>query len=516
MRRETTSLAVLLPASILLVLGKGGWASAAEERRYALIIGQNTVPAGAGDRAPQPLKFADDDALSFYDLRRELGDEAILLVSPDPETRRRFQQSAEAATPPTLAALDRAVAALAEKMAADKQAHRASVFSFFYSGHGVRGADGQVGLALSDGVLWQQLLYERILDRAPADLVHVFIDACHAGELVRLRDGDAKTVTLSPEDVATYVAQATPARYPHVGLAVANSRSGDAHEWDQYQSGVFTHEVISALRGGADINGDRRIEYSELDAFLASANREVEDPRARLQALIRPPETQPRAPLSDLSRQPALSRLVKIPAAPDSFSIEDSSGNRLADGRPEIGFSMSMALPPNRRLFVRRGDQEADLVLRPGSDLDFAGLTFRSRPARTRGALESALRGGLFLAQYGPSYYRGYVDRKETTSVPLAATLDSFPDAPRPVTSPPGHRSAIRPILAGAGAALVASSAVFGGLAWSAWRDNQGAVERDSAEASARFRLDSALSAGFLVSGLACAAAAWLFKNDAR
>ena len=155
-------------------------------------------------------------------------------------------------------------------------------------------------------------------------------------------------------------------------------------------------------------------------------------------------------------------------------------------------------------------------MLRPGSDLDFAGLTFRSRPARTRGALESALRGGLFLAQYGPSYYRGYVDRKETTSVPLAATLDSFPDAPRPVTSPPGHRSAIRPILAGAGAALVASSAVFGGLAWSAWRDNQGAVERDSAEASARFRLDSALSAGFLVSGLACAAAAWLFKNDAR
>jgi len=149
-RRGTTSLAVLLPASILLVLGKGGWASAAEERRYALIIGQNTVPAGAGDRAPQPLKFADDDALSFYDLRRELGDEAILLVSPDPETRRRFQQSAEAATPPTLAALDRAVAALAEKMAADKQAHRASVFSFFFSGHGVRGADGQVGLALQD------------------------------------------------------------------------------------------------------------------------------------------------------------------------------------------------------------------------------------------------------------------------------------------------------------------------------------------------------------------------------
>src|SRR5262249_51312720 len=158
--------------------------------------------------------------------------------------------------------------------------------------------------------------------------------------------------------------------------------------------------------------------YSELGAFLAAANREVQDPRARLQAIIRAPISAPRSPLADLSRARGTSRLTRIPAAPDAFSIEDAWGNRLVDGRPEVGFAMSVMLPANAQLFVRRGGREAELTLRPGADAEFRSLGFRERPSRARGAVESALRAGLFLTQFGPAYYRGYVDREDMVAVP--------------------------------------------------------------------------------------------------
>jgi uncharacterized caspase-like protein len=48
---------------------------------------------------------------------------------------------------------------------------------------------------------------------------------------------------------------------------MASASNTQAHEWDDYQTGVFTHELLSGLRGGADVNGDGRVEYSEMAAF---------------------------------------------------------------------------------------------------------------------------------------------------------------------------------------------------------------------------------------------------------
>jgi len=502
--RDRASVALAIVLLGVAWCGRAG----AEERRYALIIGHNGPPAGEGSERPSPLRFADDDALAFYELRLELGDEAILLASPDADTRRRYPQSVDAVRPPTLAALDAAMAHLAAKMQADARAGRTSVFFFFYSGHGASGADGQAALTLLDGSLSRRMLYERVLDRAPADVIHLFVDACHAEAVVRPRDGDARPVPLSQDDVAAYVSQATLGRYRQVGVAIASSDDASAHEWDLYQSGVFTHEVISALRGAADINGDGRVEYSELAAFLAAANREVQDPRARLQAIVKAPVSTPRAPLSDLAAARGTGRLTKIVAAPESFSVEDAMGIRLADGRPEPGFSMSITLPANRQLFVRRGDQEAELLLQPGADSPLAALAFRARSLSTRGAVESSLRAGLFLTPYGPAYYRGYVDREDSVAVPVAPTIALLADPPVDQLARPS-RSLVRTSLAAAAAVLLASSAVFAGMSWSDWRDNQNAVERTSAVAGSRFRTDTAWATGFLISGAACAAAAF-------
>jgi caspase domain-containing protein len=497
--------------ALLGVLWQGR--ASADERQYALIIGYNGPPSGERTDAPPPLRFADDDAMAFYELQREAGNEAILLVLPDSDTRSSYPDSVDAAQAPTLEALDRAMAHLKAEMQADSRAGRTPVFFFFYSGHGVHGVDGQAALTLLDGSLSRKMLYEHVLDQAPADVVHLLVDACYAEAIVSPRDGDAKVVPLSPSDVAAYLSQSTLARYPRVGMAIASSSDGTAHEWDLYQSGVFTHELISALRGAADVNGDRRIEYSELDAFLAAANREVQDPRARLRAIVKAPVDAPRAAMADLSRGQGVARLTKIPAASEAFSVEDTRGNRLADGRPELGFSMSLSLPANQRLFVRRGDREAELLLRPGTDSEFGALVFRERPLRARGAVESALRAGLFLTPFGPAYYRGYVDREDVAAVPVAPALGLFADA-RAGGPPTRRKSAVSSLLGGAGAALLTSSALFAGLAGSAWHDNQNAVERDSADAVSRFRLDTALTAGFLLSGAACLTAALLVGSD--
>ena len=39
--------------------------------------------------------------------------------------------------------------------------------------------------------------------------------------------------------------------------------------------GVFSHEVRSALLGGADVDGDDRVTYRELASFVAVANEAV-------------------------------------------------------------------------------------------------------------------------------------------------------------------------------------------------------------------------------------------------
>lgn len=488
----------------------------AEERRYSLVIGYNGTPASdATDGSPaSPLKFADDDAMAFYELQREAGGRAILLASPDADTRQRHPDSSDAARAPTIEELERGIAALREEMLANMRAGRTAVFFFFYSGHGVRGRDGGGALTLLDAEIDRQTLFAKVLAQVPAEVIHVVIDACHAEALVRARDGDEHAVSLTPSDVAAYLSQTTLNQYPRVGVVVASTSEGTAHEWDLYQSGVFTHEVLSALRGAADVNGDGRIEYSELDAFLSAANREVPDPRARLRAIVKAPIVAPRAILADLSSNRASGRLTGITAGTDAFYIEDARGNRLAEGRPELGFTMSIALPANQRLFLRRGNDEAELLLEPGADAPFRSLTFRPRPVRARGAVENALRAGLFLAEFGPAYYRGYVDRQDMAAVPLLPASPLFhvsrEEAP-PLPAP--RRAWLRPTLLGAAGALMASSLVFGGMAWNARQENLHSVERDSPDVVSRFRVDTGLAAGALVASAACAAVAFFVSG---
>jgi hypothetical protein len=489
-------------AFMLLLLGERRAAAAdAVERTFALVIGYNGLPGGTTDDSMQPLRYADDDALAFYHLQKELGADAVLLTVADGETRRRFPQTADGARPPTLDEIGRSIDALNASMDAAARTGATPIFVLFYSGHGTRDANGEPAFALLDGVLSQTTMHERVLDKLRARVVHLVIDACHAEAVVRPRDVDAKTVEIRPQELVEHLSKTSSARYPHVGLVIASSSGAATHEWDLYQSGVFTHEVISGLRGVADVNHDGRVEYGELAAFLTAANREVVDPRARVSSIVQPPVNGGHRTLSHLVPGSTLGWLSGIPSSAGRFFIEDRRGNRILDGHAEPGFSISVGVPPDELLFLRNRDEEAELLVKAGAEMQFAALAFHARPLRPRGAMDTSLREGLFLMPYGPAYYSGYVDRLESS----AESIQSPAPAPR------STNRALVWTLRGGSAALLGTSAVFGVLAWNAHiAFNNTTYQRQSAEASDRYRLDTTLAISFAISGLACAAASYL------
>jgi len=494
MKRIGLTLAVVLASQMRAA------AAEVEPRMFALVVGFNGRPPAATDESVQPLRYADDDALAFYQLQRELGAEVILLTVPDAETRRRYPAIVDGVRAPTMDAITRSIAALNASMDAAARKGLKPAFTFFYSGHGARDANGEAALTLQDGTLSQTAMHRQVLDQIRAPVVHLFIDACHAAAVVRPRDVDAKTVEIRPEELLEHLSRTSTVHYPYVGLIAASSSGATTHEWDLYQSGVFTHEVISGLRGVADVNHDGRVDYGELAAFLAAANREVQDPRARVVSVVQPPATSTHAVLSRLGTASTIGSLTGIPATLGRFFIEDRRGNRILDGHAEPGFSIRVGVPPDELLFLRNSEQEAELTIKAGAETQFGALAFRARQLHPRGAMETSLREGLFLMPYGPAYYSGYVDRLEGT-----------PDAPTVSTvAPTSTNRALVWALRGGSATLLATSAVFGVLAWNAHADFEGTHrQRQASEASERYRLDTTLAISFAVSGIACAAASY-------
>jgi len=402
----------------------------AETRTYVIAIGNNAAPTNTDGEDLGTLHYADDDAADFFSFMRPFSRGAALLTVLDGPSQRRFPEVAAEARPPTLAELRRVIAELLPRFVADRAEGHDPVLMFFFSGHGTRGGVHSPSLALLDEPLTQEILYADVLAALPARYVHLFVDACHAEAVVRPRDAEAKGVQVTGEDVRAYAARSTLARFVHVGAVVATASAGLSHEWDVYQRGVFSHELLSALRGAADINGDGRIEYSELSAFLGAANREVSDPRARLSVVVRPPQMNPRMPLVDLGRARGALRLVGKPALLGEVFVEDELGNRLLDLHAEPGSAVNVVLPVGRILYVRGTLGEVSLSPRADSVLAFEDMRFQKATTATRGSLDGSLQRGLFAASYGPHYYRGYVDKnEELVPVPLE------PSPPLPITT---------------------------------------------------------------------------------
>jgi hypothetical protein len=495
--------------------------AAASTVTYAIVIGNNAPPSDgsagpAGSARPlHPLRYADDDAVRYYQLFSAIG-QARLLAVLDTPTQRRYPELARIAEPPTLASLRSIVASYAAAMTADRQRGDSPVLYFAFSGHGARDRTGAAFLALLDGPLTQSVLYDEVLARLPAVYSHVLIDACHAGGVVGVR-GDlfdrevsAQTAPVTDDDVLPLIADERSARLPQVGIIVATSPGQEAHEWSEIEAGVFSHEILSGLVGPADVNGDGAIEYTEIQAFVAAANRDVKDPRAMVRVIARPPRANQSVALIALSQIRNARVLAGEFAGLGHFYIELDNGQRYLDAHLATDMTAAIVVPANRDVYLRTETGEVRLPAAPRIAL--GELRWSRRSLEPRGSIDGSYRTALFSSEYGRDYYRGYVDSIGGLTVhfpsPGAPAARAAPTATR------GERGLAIAMAALAGVAL-AGSVTATALAIGARQDFAATdLQRPAQDARDRYERDRAVAiAAGSVALAAGAAAFWLWPR---
>jgi hypothetical protein len=218
--------------------------------------------------------------------------------------------------------------------------------------------------------------------------VHVVVDACKSYFLAFER-GAAGTRQPHP---GHFVDALGPDLFPRVGFVLSTSSGTDSHEWEEFQGGVFSHEVRSALRGAADADGDGAISYAELGAFVARANAAVPNARFRPQLTVVPPRD-PAGLRASLLRWPrdAHARALTVDVPLDRFYVEDERGRRLADAHPAAP-GMVLRVPPVP-LYVREVASAREFAVAAGSEpLALSTLTAEPVHLARRGALQQSFR----------------------------------------------------------------------------------------------------------------------------
>jgi hypothetical protein len=373
---------------------------------YAIIISSNTSPRDAEN----PLRYADDDAVKNYMLFRMLTPYVYTYSLLDAETQQVFPWAKEYLKAPTRAALAEALNKINDKISADHQAGRKARFYFVYSGHGNVDENRNGEIYLSDGPLTRTDLFREIIAKSQADFNHIILDACFSYFMVQGKGGEETEQTFD-EYVKAYLAHEELSAYPNTGVFLSTAAKAKSHEWAEYDGGIFSHQIRSGLSGAADADGDGKITYQELAAFLAAANGGVEDQRARIQVFARPPQLDHSAPIFETGfLENAF--FLEIPAtAPTRVSIDTTKGRRWIDANLSMEKGVHLALPAHQGYWVRIADNEAALKASAGQAVSWTALSFApiaSSGIETKGALAELFVKGLFTIPYGYSFYRGY------------------------------------------------------------------------------------------------------------
>ncbi len=201
-------------------------APAFAEQRYAIVIGSN--PGWSQDR---PLRYAENDAERVRDVLVTLGG-----FSPDRVELLRDPDTAEV----------RAALRKLAKTAHDSTAEDTLVF-IYYSGH----ADNE-HLHLRGEPMSHRELADT-LRAMPATVKLAVVDACKSGAVTRKGGAPAEEFVV---DVVN----------PKLsGLVILTSSGADelSQESRALAGSVFTHHLVSGLRGAADLDGDHQVTVTE-------------------------------------------------------------------------------------------------------------------------------------------------------------------------------------------------------------------------------------------------------------
>ncbi|MCB9641324.1 MAG: caspase family protein [Myxococcales bacterium] len=220
---------------------------------FAVLVGNNQ-----GNQGDRPLRYAQSDASRLYQTLREVGgvskQRIRLLLGKDPQALWQALQQ-----------IDKQIRAIRQL-----HPHRATRLLFYYSGH----AD-QRALHLGQ----ENISYKRLRDTLKHSFAHLRIlvlDTCQSGQMIRLKGSSRlrASVQMNLDQAQTKGARRTkrtlaipPAWQdePLQGEAIltASGIGEDAHELESLRGSIFTHHLLSALRGLADHNQDGHVTLEE-------------------------------------------------------------------------------------------------------------------------------------------------------------------------------------------------------------------------------------------------------------
>ena len=402
-------------------------------KRYTLIVAHNqSVDAGV-----KPLRYADDDGARYYELFSQLSDETTLLTVLDADSQRVFPGLAKLTRAPSREELSGAVSKIARQIEEDREAGLHVEVVLVFTGHGHVDESGRGYLSLSDGKLTRDDLYDEVLAPLQSDYTHLIIDACQAYFMVQARGDDddpvwrddrsgrAHEAAISAylEERGDAAAEETGQRdlssMSRLGVILSTSGAAEVHEWSALRAGVFSHQLRSALLGGADVDRDGRITYLEIEAFLAAANAGVTNPRARISVFARAPaQDQQRALLELSDYRDATTLTLKGGSAPRRYELEDARGLRYADlnTSPDQPTSIMLLRSPvsDRDYYLKRDDSEQAVVaIEGGGERDASALEYAALESSARSSVTESFRAELFSTPYGPGFFAGFAASKE-------------------------------------------------------------------------------------------------------
>lgn len=325
----------MMSASVLLLSAALAASPTTEVRRVALLVGTND---GGPERVR--LRYAATDAQALGRVLDELGGVApadrVLRLEVN---REGFYEGLDA---------------LRTLLGAARLAGRRTEALVYYSGH-----SDEEGLMLrGDRVSYGEL--RQALATLPADVRIAILDSCASGTLARRKGGVKRPAFLV--DASSTVR----------GQAILTSSSADevSQESDRIGGSYFTHNLVSGLRGAADVTGDGRVTLHEAYQF---AFHETLARTERTQAGAQHPAYDMElAGAGDLVMTDVRSTsagLVLPEALEGRLFIRDAEGRLAVELNKLPGRSMELGLSPGVYTVAREsssGSSRAALTLREG------------------------------------------------------------------------------------------------------------------------------------------------------
>ena len=282
------------------------------------------VSAGnnVGNDGDFPLRFAEEDAIQFATVMRNLGD-------VDPENSILVQGASAAGLRKTILDTNRRI------RRAISRGEQDTSLIVFYSGHADNGGLHMRGSNLSFNEL------EDLVEASPAKVRVLILDSCRSGGVTRVK-GASPTANFKISARNKVEAE---------GLAVITSSSAweDSHESDRLRGSFFSHHLLSGLRGAADHNRDATVTLNEVYSY---AYQQTLRSSGQTQSLQHPTYRYDIKGKGDLP----LTQLAKVTAGSARLQIKDAGLYLLMDSS-ETGTILNEVMVQ---------DKGATLHLKPG------------------------------------------------------------------------------------------------------------------------------------------------------